>query len=133
MRKDMVVSRIFWLERKTKLFVKPAWEFAETVRKLKIFFATGSHIEGGTILPGKATRPPTKPVGQEVVFGLKIWPFRTSVLSQGLVAPVVGPNRREKSPFCNSACVGRVSREEVPRLFRYCSQEKKKKVLSLPL
>src|SRR2546429_6014405 len=48
-------------------------------------------------------------------------------ISQGLVAPVGAPNKVEKSPFCNSFFVGRVSKDEVPGLFRYCSQEKKKK------
>src|SRR5262245_66550922 len=43
------------------------------------------------------------------------------------------PSRAEKSPL-RSAAVGRVCRLlDKPRRFRYCSQAKKKKVLSRPL
>ena len=75
--------------------------------------------------------------------GSKIWPRWTGVLSHGLrigcglAPPVVrtGPSSAEKSPV-RSASVGKVLGlldVLVPSLFRYCSQEKKKKVLSRPL
>ena len=76
--------------------------------------------------------PPTMTV--LVVDGSKICPVRTGVPSQGLITFGIGaPSSAEKSPFCTSACVGSVSTLVVPGLLRYCSQEKKKKVLLRPL
>src|SRR6266849_4480954 len=103
-----------------------------TCRNESTFNATG--LRAVVILfPGKAMRPPTNPVGQLAVEGSKIWPRRTGLLSQGLMVPVGAPSKAEKSPV-RSASVGRVlGPPVVPSLFRYCSQEKKKKVLSWPL
>src|SRR5260370_40928109 len=103
-----------------------------TCRNESTFNATG--LRGGVILfPGKAMRPPTNPVGQLAVEGSKIWPRRTGVVSQGLIVPVGAPSKAEKSPV-RFASVGKVfGLLMVPSLFRYCSQEKKKKVLPCPL
>src|SRR6266436_2417369 len=137
MRKVMVVSRTGLFERKMKLLSSPfrlaglGVTLGCTCRYESTFKATGLRVVL-ILFPGKAMRPPTNPVGQEAVAGLKIWPRRTGVLSQGLVAPVAAPSKAEKSPV-RSASVGKVERLEVVGLFRYCSQEKKKNVLSCPL
>src|SRR5713101_6649895 len=128
------------LELKRKLLISPFWPPATlgcTFRNPSTFKATGLR-EPVILFPGKAMRPPTNPVGQEAVEGLKICPRRIGLLSHGfrIGLPAVsfrgGPNSAEKSPV-RSASVGRVVMFDVPTLFRYCSQEKKKKVLSWPL
>src|SRR5712664_1293211 len=128
------------LELKRKLLISPFWlaalgaMFGCTLRNPSTFWATGLRVPV-ILLPGKAVRhstgwPPTRTVC--VVEGSKIWPNRIGVPSHGLVAPVGAPSRAEKSPV-RSASVGKVVMFDVPTLFRYCSQEKKKKLLSWPL
>jgi len=65
-RKLMVVSRRFRLERKIKLFCKPTCGADRQVAE--IFLATGSSHGWGRY-SREAMRPPTKPVGQDVVAG----------------------------------------------------------------
>src|SRR5438132_14088922 len=98
MRKVIVVSLMGLFERKRKLLMSPFWlagvgvTFGCTCRYESPFKATG--LRAVLILfPGKATRPPTNPVGQEAVAGSKIWPRRTGLLSHGLVAPVGAPSK----------------------------------------
>src|SRR5262249_32986583 len=108
-----------------------------------MFCATG--LKFVILFIGNAIRPPTKPVGQDGVAGSKICPRNTWELSQGLITGIIGPlgfagsfiinagpSSLEKSPV-RSASVGRVVWPVEPGLLRYCSQEKKKKVLSWPL
>src|SRR5713226_6794999 len=142
MRKVMVVSLMGLFERKMKLLMRPFWlaglgvTLGCTCRNERTFKATGLRFV--ILFPGKAMRPPTNPVGQEAVEGLKICPRRIGLLSHGfrIGLPAVsfrgGPNSAEKSPV-RSASVGRVVMFDVPTLFRYCCQDKKKKVLSWPL
>src|SRR5205823_5876864 len=116
-------------ERKIKLLVSPSVGSAWTVRKESIFCATGLRLV--ILFPGNAVRHCTPPT-VFVVEGSKISPNRTWLPSQGLItgAPLfirTGPSRAEKSPW-RSASVGKVVRLVEPSLFRYCSQEKKKKV-----
>jgi len=71
----MVVSRMGLLELKMKLLQMIAEQFVPEARfacgtKLRIFWATVLMFV--ILLPGKAMRPPTKPVGHEGVEGSKI-------------------------------------------------------------
>src|SRR6266849_3576655 len=145
MRKVMVVSLMGLRERKRKLFFNPFWRPARlgcTCRNESTFKATG--LRAVLILfPGKAVRHGTPPT-VFVVEGSKIWPRNSGLLSHGLSTGIGGPpgiglgvvnaapSKAEKSPV-RSASVGRVERLEVVGLLRYCSQEKKKNVLSCPL
>src|SRR6266567_2579062 len=102
-----------------------------------IFWATLLNV--GTLLLEKAVRHCT-PFTVFVVEGSKIWPWRIGVPSHGLItgfcgvslSSSAGPSRLEKSP-CRSAAVGMVLMFAEPSVCRYCSQEKKKNVLSWPL
>src|SRR5690349_21768958 len=92
----------------------------------------------GTLLPAKGLRHCT-PLIVWVVEGSNICPCRMGLLlSQELVMVLpplslrAGPRKAEKSP-CRSWSVGTVLRLVEPCFCRYCSQEKKKKVLSCPL
>ena len=102
-----------------------------------IFWATLLSVV--ILLPGNAVRH-CVPLTVFVVEGSKIWPWRIGVPSQGLMtgfggaslSSSAGPSRLEKSP-CRSAAVGMVLIFAEPSVCRYCSQEKKKNVLSWPL
>src|SRR6266853_2718143 len=100
-------------------------------KNFSTFCATA--LNGALILfPGNGERQVT-PLTTRVVEGSKICPTKIGLLlSQGFRVVVFAPSKTEKSPF-NSAGVGIVLVEVEPWLFRYCSQEKKKKVLSRPL
>src|SRR5260370_38583777 len=107
--------------------MSPFWPPATlgcTFRNPSTFKATGLR-EPVMLFPGKAMRPPTNPVGQEAVEGLRICPRRIVLLSHGfrIGLPAVSfrgvPNSAARSPV-RYASVGGVVRLDVPTLCRDC-------------
>ena len=97
-----------------------------------MFWPTLLKREAGMMLPGKAVRQ-RMPATVRVVAGSKICPFRIAVPSQGLICPFGPLTRRSEKLPPRSARVGTVLVTTPPDVRRYCSHEKKAKVLSLPL